>query len=221
MKTMNSRSEPDQIAAYQDAVRQHDVPAGELEVYDSCSWLRVGTKGKYKAVMQPVVASDGHPDIAGRNVLRALVAAFNAMPVALAEIARLRQEEEFSAELTQRQSDLLTGVVNALKGPPPAGTLWSHHDAPMLAQALMHELGLWRAGKTQSNGHPLSTSGAVRLISDVMADQGQQIERQAGTIKSLCDRLDRINNICYGAHFSARKVKLIEELSGGFAKVPT
>jgi hypothetical protein len=81
------------IAAYRDAMRQHDVPAGELEVYDSNSWRRVGMKGQFQTVMQPYVAKDGHPDIVGTNVLRALVAAFNAMPSALAEIETLEKSE--------------------------------------------------------------------------------------------------------------------------------
>lgn len=37
--------------------------------------------------------------------------------------------------LISKQKKLLTGVVNALKGPPPDLTWWSHHDAPELAQA--------------------------------------------------------------------------------------
>ncbi|MBZ2197253.1 hypothetical protein [Occultella gossypii] len=35
--------------------------------------------------------------------------------------------------LIQRQGDLLTGVVNALRGDPPPLVSWSHHDAPELA----------------------------------------------------------------------------------------
>lgn len=43
-------------------------------------------------------------------------------------------------DLTQRQADLLRGVVNAIRGEPPADTLWSHHDAPALAAATMVQL---------------------------------------------------------------------------------
>ncbi len=40
-------------------------------------------------------------------------------------------------DLIMRQSDLLTGVVNAVKGPPPELTIWSHHDAVELVQELV------------------------------------------------------------------------------------
>lgn len=38
-----------------------------------------------------------------------------------------------------RQRDLLTGVVNAIKGPPPELVRWSHHDAPQLAAQVVRE----------------------------------------------------------------------------------
>jgi len=49
------------------------------------------------------------------------------------ELKESEEEEAFAYELTQRQSSLLTGVVDALRGPPPEDTWWSHHDAPELA----------------------------------------------------------------------------------------
>lgn len=68
------------LEEYEKAMREFDVPQVPLEVYDSCSWRRVGIRGDYKTVMYPCNSrSDGHPDIAGGHVLRALVAAFNAM----------------------------------------------------------------------------------------------------------------------------------------------
>ncbi len=51
------------------------------------------------------------------------------------EIERLEEEAESSHWLCARQSDLLTGVVNAIRGHPPTLTLWSHHNAPDLAKA--------------------------------------------------------------------------------------
>lgn len=78
----------DPISEYREALRYCAGLSADtqLEVYDSNSWRRVGLKGEYRTLMQPVVASDGHPDIAGGDILRALVAAFNAMPSALAAI---------------------------------------------------------------------------------------------------------------------------------------
>lgn len=51
-------------------------------------------------------------------------------------------------DLIQGQGQLLTGVVNAIRGAPPDDTLWSHHDAPQLAVELMqhvHKLGIFAA----------------------------------------------------------------------------
>jgi hypothetical protein len=83
------RTSEDLVAAYLEAMEAYDIPSELLEVYDSCSWRRVGLKGKYETVMQPVIASDGHPDITGGAVLRAMVAAYNAMPAVLARLNEL------------------------------------------------------------------------------------------------------------------------------------
>lgn len=64
---------------YREAMAEYGVPLEPLMVYTSCSWRRVGLAREYQEVMLPTIASDGHPDIAGQNVLLALVAAFNAM----------------------------------------------------------------------------------------------------------------------------------------------
>lgn len=51
-----------------------------LEVYDSNSYRRVGIKGQYRELVYAVQQrSDGHLDIHGTPLLRAMVAAFNAM----------------------------------------------------------------------------------------------------------------------------------------------
>lgn len=39
-------------------------------------------------------------------------------------------------------------------------------------------------------------------------------------IGSLCDRLDRINLICYGEGSPETRIQLVKDESGGFAKVP-
>jgi len=48
-------------------------------------------------------------------------------------IAALELEEHFHHKLISRQGKLLTGVVDALRGPPGPLALHSHHDAPVLA----------------------------------------------------------------------------------------
>jgi prefoldin subunit 5 len=62
------------------------------------------------------------------------IALADSMDAVLKALADVTQEERDGSRLIQRQSDLLTGVVNALKGEPPSLTLWSHHDAPELAR---------------------------------------------------------------------------------------
>jgi len=62
-----------------------------------------------------------------------------------AELEALRDEAEHYDDLIARQGALLRGVVNAIKGPPPDDTLWSHHDAPELAEGVMAELEALRA----------------------------------------------------------------------------
>lgn len=51
------------------------------------------------------------------------------------EIRRLREESDTSYVCVKRMGDLLTGVANALRGPPPPLTLWSWHDLPDRAAA--------------------------------------------------------------------------------------
>jgi hypothetical protein len=51
-----------------------------LQVYDSNSWRRIGLASQYKEVVYPErQRSDGHLSISNTGVLRAMVAAFNAM----------------------------------------------------------------------------------------------------------------------------------------------
>jgi hypothetical protein len=52
------------------------------------------------------------------------------------EVEDLREDVAASGALLDRQSALLTGVANALRGRPPELTHWSHHDLPQLAADL-------------------------------------------------------------------------------------
>lgn len=64
---------------------------------------------------------------------------------ARAEVERLREEVADQHTLIQRQGDLLTGAVNALRGEPPELTWWSHHDVAERAAGLVAELAAERA----------------------------------------------------------------------------
>jgi hypothetical protein len=56
-----------------------------------------------------------------------------------AKIERLNRELEDCDRTICRQSALLAGVVNAIKGPPPDLVRWSHHDAAQLAAHVVRE----------------------------------------------------------------------------------
>lgn len=102
------------LRAYDAAMCNPQVPEQALEFYDSCSWRRVGLKGPYKTVMQPTVASDGQPDISGSEVLRALVAAFNAMLVLREEVGR-----ELTADQPCAKHQGLPFTMSVGYAPPP------------------------------------------------------------------------------------------------------
>jgi hypothetical protein len=54
-------------------------------------------------------------------------------------VCELEQERCDLQDLVARQAALLTAAANALRGPPPELTLWSHHDVPQLIDALRAE----------------------------------------------------------------------------------
>lgn len=82
-----------EITAYLAAMQAFGVPHEPLSVYTSNSFRRVGLASQYKEVMGPTIcSSDGHPDLYGLQVLAAMVAAFNAMPVTIAMIELMQRE---------------------------------------------------------------------------------------------------------------------------------
>lgn len=71
-------------------------------------------------------------------------------------------------DLIQGQGDLLTGVVNAIRGAPPDDTLWSHHDAPQLAAELVqHANKLGMFASLMRGMLPVCTDTARILIEDL------------------------------------------------------
>lgn len=71
-------------------------------------------------------------------------------------------------DLIEQQAALLTGVVNAIRGAPPELVLWSHHDAPALAQQVMAQLQRLRAFAQIVKGVlPVCTDSAVILLEDI------------------------------------------------------
>jgi hypothetical protein len=91
------QGDPALDAAFIEALwRLPDAPQ-ELSVYDSNSYRRVGLKRDHRELVWAYTQrSDGHPDIAGAEYLRAMVAAFNAM------LARLPPPPGPSTEALER-----------------------------------------------------------------------------------------------------------------------
>lgn len=49
-------------------------------------------------------------------------------------------EQEGSYRLILRQGEILTGAINAIRGVPPEGTSWGHHDLVVMTQGVMLQL---------------------------------------------------------------------------------
>lgn len=121
------------------------------------------------------------------NVLRAhdrLVAdevAGKFIAIADAEQAELREDVTASGMLIDRQSALLTGVANALRGRPPELTHWSHHDLPQRAA----DLAAYAQHEADSMADALARAeaaeGKVARVEAVIAEWEERAEewRQA------------------------------------------
>ena len=112
------------------------------------------------------------PDLSNLNVFT--VSYCRDFPdVAAREIKRLYQEQKFARETTRRQSNLLTSVVNTLRGEPPPLTVWSHYDTPMLAQALVHHVkwlrGTLTDARTYVRGHPDCPPSLLERVDAVLS----------------------------------------------------
>ncbi len=95
------------------------------------------------------------------------------------ELRDAREDIEEYDLLITRQGILLTDAVNALKGPPPPLTTWSHHDIAELAQQAVQrrtEMGqhamrlshiiLWGAAQEGCNWASDGSVGAHQRIYD-------------------------------------------------------
>jgi hypothetical protein len=87
----------------------------------------------------------------------------------VAKLAEARTEEEGNYQLIMRQGQLLRGVANALKGDPPADTMWSVHDVVELASAMTGERNRYRMI-------------LENIVSHVEECQGHDYERVLDTI---------------------------------------
>lgn len=68
---------------------------GEWQVYDSCSWRRIGLRDDYRVIIEPYNSrSDHHPDLTGPNIIDDLAHVSAANPETIqrliAEVKELR-----------------------------------------------------------------------------------------------------------------------------------
>ncbi len=109
-------------------------------------------------------------------------AARTLLPELVEEVERLRDEDELSGDLIQRQGKLLTGVVNAIRGEPKPLHTWSHHDAPELAAQLVLERDLLRAAITKPESF-------VGVISGETAAEMERLRTRIASLAAMVEQL--------------------------------
>lgn len=85
------------------------------------------------------------------------------------EIKQLLDEGDEYDQLLTRTGEILTGVANALNGPPPALTTWSHHDLAEKAAALASSVQAVRERHSESRlvpGTPIYACAACGEINE-------------------------------------------------------
>jgi len=118
------------------------------------------------------------------------------------ELKESQDEEDAAYKLTQRQSDLLTGVVNALRGPPPEDTWWSHHDAPQLAKKAIESIKELERENVEARRMIALDTEAVNTMAAALrkvvkespfkaTETGIIVELSFATIKQLQEALSR------------------------------
>lgn len=84
---------PEQLAEI--SQRAEAATEGPWQIYDSCSWRRIGLVHEYQTVICPTVEHDGHPDLLARpEDLEFAAHARTDIPKLIAEIKRLREQRD-------------------------------------------------------------------------------------------------------------------------------
>lgn len=123
---------------------ESDMAAANITIRRLSAKLAVVVDAANDLDRETIVTEDGQREVVDQAAVIRLEDAIADLPTAA---RKLLDEVEASDKLIQRQGKLLTGVVNAINGDPPPDTLWSHHDAPKLAQALRDEVEALRADR--------------------------------------------------------------------------
>lgn len=142
----------------------------------------------------PWIADEGMVNAPGLNIVecsnpegddwdnaRFIAASREAVPDLIAEVRRLTKErdeaydwaEDLSYPLIKRQGEILTGVAEALNGPTPPLTSWSHHDLAVKAEDLV-----------RSKNH----------LASLKLDAESEVRRLEGIISDLESYLDNVQN---------------------------
>lgn len=88
---------------------------GEWQVYDSCSWRRIGLKDKFETILQPCNDSDGHPNMCGPNAINDLHYIALANPATILHLLARLEAAERVVEIGRRVHNLneLHGAIAA------------------------------------------------------------------------------------------------------------
>jgi hypothetical protein len=163
---------------------------GPWEIFDGCSWRRIGNRDDDCAVLYPYNAKDGHPDLASRGAnthanLKLIVAAVNSLPELLdaldeARLATRSQVADVAAPLKathdMQHAALLASRMHEPPLLPACKELWA---ADLIWSAMIATLS--PQGATDANER-------VSRASDEQAgkhDENLRLSRIAGNLKPL------------------------------------
>ena len=97
------------------------------------------------------------------------------------KVRELEAEAEINHRLISRQSDLLTGVANALRGEPDELSTHSHHDLPERARAVVGELAELREENKSLEYQlwSLCDSEGIEWYGDIPTDPDAPIKQES------------------------------------------
>jgi hypothetical protein len=114
-----------------------------------------------------------------------------------------RAEETALHDLVSRQAELLTGVVNALRGAPPPDTMYSHHDAPERARAVVKERDEANAyAKHLEEGCASTTCGRCARCFESMSGMASIYRNERDDLRAKLERATALLSVAAQTDFA-------------------